>query len=96
MTMTVTPRCAHCTDPITLVGQVVTNHAKTYIICGNGGCEQWAWAQGLSPAGWAARPSVSRRHKTCAHCHGELPRRTTDRWGDAGGYCTLTCQQRAT
>lgn len=95
MTTAVAARCACCLDPVSLVWQVVTGGSKTYVVCGSGGCEQWAWAQGLTPLKWDARPPVSRRHKTCATCNGELPRRKADRWGDAGEYCTLTCQNRS-
>lgn len=86
-------RCAHCTDPVGAVWQVMTGR-RTVVICGAGGCEQWAWAQGLSPFGERPGAARSRRAKVCAGCGGELPRRTRDRFREGGReMCSLTCVQ---
>lgn len=101
------PICACCG---TKIGDMwMVTQPKVFVICGEGACERWAWAQGLTiyttATAWNAgatsparppSPSIRRRpdRRTCAHCHGPLPRLRKDRFRDSGReFCTLTCMQ---
>jgi hypothetical protein len=86
------PICACCRELLGDVWRVTV--PRVFLICGAGGCEQWAWAQGLSYADDEIPPP--RRHVVCAHCREQLPRRKRDRFTEGGRqFCTLTCMESA-